>query len=79
MDELTDRSENARPPTPGMLEVTINERADLESVLADAIKEIFPAAEFHGTGILITRITNDHYIVRAHACVPTGLVRHRSH
>lgn len=71
MDDAT-----VHPPAPGMLEVTITKGANVGQMLAAAMKEISPAAKFHGTGILVTRITNDHYIVRAHTSVPAGLVRH---
>lgn len=70
--------ESARPPAPGILEVTINERADLEQVWADATKEISPAAKYHGTRTLLTPITKTHCIARARTGVRTGLVRHRS-
>ncbi|MFE5836573.1 hypothetical protein [Arthrobacter sp. NPDC056493] len=76
MNDATAGAETVRAPAPGMLEVTITKGADVEQTLAGAIKKISPAAKFHGTGIVITRITDDHYIVRAHTSVPAGLVRH---
>lgn len=61
---------------PGMLEVTTTEEFGRSDALANAIVVVSQAADQHRTGILISRIGLDRYIVRAHPVVPYGLVRH---
>ncbi|AUZ33063.1 hypothetical protein C3B78_00185 [Arthrobacter sp. PGP41] len=63
------------PRFPGMLEVTDAEGADLPGALGNAIAVVSRAADEHRTGILISRIGMDRYIVRAHPAVPYGMVR----
>lgn len=62
-------------PSPGMLEVTAGCGSDVPDSLANAVKVVSRAAEEHRTGILISRIGLDRYIVRAHPAVPYGLIR----
>ena len=64
------------PRSPGMLEVTATEASGRSDALAKAIAVVSRAADEHCTGILISRIGLDRYIVRAHPAVPYGLVRH---
>lgn len=62
-------------PSPGMLEVTAASGSDVPDSLANAIDVVSRAADEHRTGILISRIGLDRYIVRAHPGVPYGLIR----
>lgn len=62
--------------TPGMVEVTATEEATLGLALGNAIAVVSRAADEHSTGILVSRIGSDRYIVRAHPAVPYGMVRH---
>jgi hypothetical protein len=64
-----------RRPLPGMLDVTVTQAADLSVALANAVDVVSQAAAEHSTGILISRIGTDRYIVRAHPGVPYGLIR----
>lgn len=62
---------------PGMVEVEIEEPAETQNVLAEAIEAVMGAAIHHETGILITEIGPGRYIVRAHPEVPSGLIRQK--
>lgn len=76
--EMTDTRQSAKSAdfrNPGVLEVTVETEEELDSVLEDAIAVVSRAAREHKTGILITRIANKRYVVRAHPAVPFGLVR----
>ena len=64
-----------RRPSPGMLDVMVTQAADLSVALANAVDVVSQAAAEHRTGILISRIGTDRYIVRAHPGVPYGLIR----
>ena len=69
--------ENLKLKAPGMLEVHIEQASELDDALAEALDVVQVAATAHRTGILVTRIGVDRYIVRAHPAVPFGLVRQR--
>lgn len=58
-----------------MQEVNVQSGADAESAIEEAIAAVMESAEHYQTGILVTRISQDTYIVRAHPTVPYGLVR----
>ncbi len=58
-----------------MLEVTAADGSDLRGDLGNAVVVVSRAADEHRTGILISRIGTDRYIVRAHPAVPYGLIR----
>ncbi|MFF1253930.1 hypothetical protein ACFVYC_15715 [Pseudarthrobacter sp. NPDC058329] len=60
---------------PGMLEVTVTEASGLCYALENAVDVVSKAAAAHGTGILISRVGTDRYIVRAHPGVPYGFIR----
>ncbi|KQQ83425.1 hypothetical protein [Arthrobacter sp. Leaf137] len=59
----------------GMLEVSAAVPSKGPDALADAVAVVAVAAAEHRIGILISRIGEDRYIVRAHPSVPYGLVR----
>lgn len=63
------------PRFPGMLDVTAPEASDLPDALGNAIAVVSRAADVHRTGILISRVGRDRYIVRAHPAVPYGMIR----
>lgn len=69
------RSGGERQQPPGMLEVNVERADDDSQVLEAAVKVISASAESHHVGIMITRIGNGRYIVRAHPGVPYGFVR----
>lgn len=60
---------------PGMLEVTLSQMGEGRTSLDIAVEQVSEAAQLHGTGVMITRIAKDRYIVRAHPAVPCGFVR----
>jgi hypothetical protein len=66
---------DVRPPSPGMLEVNVNEASEVDEALMDAISHVTEAAVRHKTGVLVTRVGPGSYIVRAHPAVPYGLTR----
>lgn len=71
-----DLESSAAAPASGMMEVIATEgRDNLPEALRNAIAVVSRAAEEHRTGILVSRIALDHYIVRAHPAVPYGLIR----
>lgn len=65
--------EGLRPT--GMLEVSVAAHSTGAGALDDAVAVVSVAAAEHKIGILISRIGEDWYIVRAHPSVPYGLVR----
>lgn len=60
---------------PGMVEVNVQNAAEVDSALDEAIALIRETAAHHQMGILITRTGAGSYVVRAHPTVPCGLVR----
>lgn len=58
-----------------MVEVRVQDEAQLQQALADAVRTVGEAAERYGTGIMITELGEGYYVVRAHPAVPFGLVR----
>lgn len=64
-------------PPPGMVQVHVEDSAELDRALDDAIESIKSAANQHRTGIMVTRTGPGRYIVRAHPAVPHGLIRQR--
>jgi hypothetical protein len=60
---------------PGMVEVNVQSRAEVDSALDQAIALIRETAAHHRIGVLVTRTGAGSYIVRAHPAVPCGLVR----
>jgi hypothetical protein len=64
-----------KPPSPGMVEVTIESSSQVDPALEDAVAKVKDAAIHHRTGIMITRTGPGRYIVRAHPAVPWGLIR----
>ena len=60
---------------PGMVEVNVQNTAEADSALDEAIALIRETAAHHRMGILITRTGAGSYIVRVHPTVPFGLVR----
>lgn len=65
-------------PIPGILEVFVSDAQTDEKALDDAITRVAEAAVIHGIGVLVTKVSARHYIVRAHPEVPFGLVRRRT-
>ncbi|SDT61806.1 hypothetical protein SAMN04489743_3986 [Pseudarthrobacter equi] len=59
----------------GMLEVSAAAHSTGPDALDDAVAVVSVAAAEHRIGILISRIGEDRYVVRAHPSVPYGLVR----
>lgn len=59
----------------GMVEVNVQNTAEVEPALEEAIAVIRETAAHHRIGILVTRTGAGSYIVRAHPAVPYGLVR----
>lgn len=58
-----------------MVEVRVKESKQAGEAIQDAVSTIACAAEYHQTGIMVTRVGPDSYIVRAHPSVPYGFVR----
>jgi hypothetical protein len=69
--------QDQKPPTPGMVEVNINNTSSETQALEAAIEQVKDAAGYHRVGIMVTRIGLGRYIVRAHSAVPHGLVQKR--
>jgi hypothetical protein len=63
---------------PGMLEVNVTTGADIDQALEEAIAVVAKSAEHHGTGVLVTRIGANSYVVRAHPAVPSGCIRRQN-
>lgn len=60
---------------PGMVEVNVTRKQDLDQALEEAISTVTKTATNHGVGVLVTRTGPGSYIVRAHPAVPCGLIR----
>ncbi|MFP5367926.1 MAG: hypothetical protein ACLGIS_13985, partial [Actinomycetes bacterium] len=60
----------ARQPAPGMLEVIAPDAGTADQEINDAIARVTEAAAIYGTGVLVTRVSTGHYIIRAHPAVP---------
>lgn len=58
-----------------MLEVFVREGIKADREVASAIAKVTEAANRHGTGVLVSRIREGHYIIRAHPAVPYGFTR----
>jgi len=58
-----------------MLEVNVTKASEADGALKEAISKVTEAAISHHTGILVTRIAPERYIVRAHPAVPYGFIR----
>ncbi|WP_240684937.1 hypothetical protein [Arthrobacter nitrophenolicus] len=54
----------------------MTETSGLSDALGNAVDVVAKAAAAHRTGILISRVGTDRYIVRAHPAVPYGFIRH---
>ncbi len=63
--------------SPGVVDVSVQDPAQIDSKLDSAVHVVKPAAIRHRTGILITRTSPGQYVVRAHPAVPFGLIRQR--
>ena len=60
---------------PGVIEVNVQNAAEVDLALDEAIAVIRETAAHHRMGVLVTRTGAGSYIVRAHPGVPCGLVR----
>ncbi|SKB71868.1 hypothetical protein SAMN05660916_02285 [Arthrobacter sp. 31Cvi3.1E] len=58
-----------------MLEVTLSQVDDERTSLDVAIERVTEAAQLHGMGVMVSRIADERYVVRAHPAVPYGFVR----
>lgn len=70
---LQHQAEHSR--LPGMVEVNVTSATEVGRALEHAIAAITETAMHHHTGVLVTRIGVDSYVVRAHPSVPYGLIR----
>lgn len=72
---------NSAPPqpSPGMVEVCVDEASEVDSVVNHAIAQVMEAAKRHHLGIMVTRLDTGWYIVRVHPEVPFGLTRQQYH
>ncbi|SKB70747.1 hypothetical protein SAMN05660916_02215 [Arthrobacter sp. 31Cvi3.1E] len=53
-----------RPPSRGMIDLTVQDPDALDYALENAVETVKEAANFHGTGILITKTGPGHFVIR---------------
>lgn len=61
--------------SPGVVEVRIDDAADADKALDEAVAAVKDSAIRHHAGILVTKTGPGQYTVRAHPAVPFGLTR----
>lgn len=70
------QSDNTNDPS-GVVEVCVDNAAELDDALNDAVALVLEAATEYRTGVMVTRVDVGKYVVQADRDVPAGLIRQR--